>query len=192
MSTPTRRARLEGGLIGLLVGDALGVPYEFHPPAMIPAPSGNRVRAAAGISEAHARRAGNVFRRRVQSLCLLASLLECGKLDPDDLGRKLLAWHDHGYLAVGGDVFDVGITTSQRSARYARERPRPMPAPETSVRTATAALMASALSLVAQGHRRRTRRRRLLAIMSHPRPRPVTTLLRVLLPLGSADARRRR
>jgi hypothetical protein len=26
---PTRAERIEGGLIGLLVGDALGVPYEF-------------------------------------------------------------------------------------------------------------------------------------------------------------------
>ena len=28
--------RVSGGLIGLLVGDALGVPYEFHPPESIP------------------------------------------------------------------------------------------------------------------------------------------------------------
>jgi ADP-ribosylglycohydrolase len=29
---PTQPERLEGGLLGLLIGDALGVPYEFHPP----------------------------------------------------------------------------------------------------------------------------------------------------------------
>ena len=28
--------RLAGSLLGLLVGDALGVPYEFHPPEAIP------------------------------------------------------------------------------------------------------------------------------------------------------------
>jgi ADP-ribosyl-[dinitrogen reductase] hydrolase len=37
--TPTRRERLEGGVIGPPAGVALGVPYAFHPPAMIPAPS---------------------------------------------------------------------------------------------------------------------------------------------------------
>ena len=34
----TRRQRIEGGLVGLLVGDALGVPYEFEqvpPPEQI-------------------------------------------------------------------------------------------------------------------------------------------------------------
>lgn len=30
------RQRVSGGLIGLLVGDALGVPYEFHPSKSIP------------------------------------------------------------------------------------------------------------------------------------------------------------
>ena len=32
------RDRLAGSLVGLLVGDALGVPYEFNPPDRIPAP----------------------------------------------------------------------------------------------------------------------------------------------------------
>ncbi len=33
---PTLRERIEGGLYGLLIGDALGVPYEFHSPNDIP------------------------------------------------------------------------------------------------------------------------------------------------------------
>ncbi len=28
--------RIKGGLYGLLIGDALGVPYEFHSPSDIP------------------------------------------------------------------------------------------------------------------------------------------------------------
>ena len=35
--------RLSGGLVGLLVGDALGVPYEFAPPSDLPASPENRV-----------------------------------------------------------------------------------------------------------------------------------------------------
>jgi len=35
-AAPTRRERIAGGLIGLPVGDALGVPYRFHPPDRIP------------------------------------------------------------------------------------------------------------------------------------------------------------
>lgn len=37
-----------------------------------------------------------------QALCLLASLLECGRLDTDDLARRLLAWYERGYMAVDG------------------------------------------------------------------------------------------
>ncbi|KAF0250328.1 MAG: ADP-ribosylglycohydrolase [bacterium] len=33
---PTLRERIEGGLLGLLVGDALGVPYEFNQPTALP------------------------------------------------------------------------------------------------------------------------------------------------------------
>ena len=40
------RDRLEGGIFGLLVGDALGVPYEFYHPAKIP-PAGQ----SAALSE---------------------------------------------------------------------------------------------------------------------------------------------
>jgi ADP-ribosylglycohydrolase len=55
-----------------------------------------------------------------QALCLLASLLECGKLDLDDFGRRLLRWLDTGYLAVGGVVFDVGLQTSDALAALRR------------------------------------------------------------------------
>ncbi len=33
---PSLDDQISGGLIGLLVGDALGVPYEFHTPSAIP------------------------------------------------------------------------------------------------------------------------------------------------------------
>lgn len=36
MNTETLDQRIAGGPIGLPVGDALGVPYEFHPSAAIP------------------------------------------------------------------------------------------------------------------------------------------------------------
>lgn len=111
---PTREERIEGGLLGLLVGDALGVPYEFQPPARIPAAPGIEFEPPPGYPRAHSGTApGTYSDDGAQALCLLASLLECGRLDPDDLGRRLLAWYESGYLAVGGRVFDVGIQTSQ-------------------------------------------------------------------------------
>lgn len=52
-----------------------------------------------------------------QALCLLASLLHRGALDVSDLGRRLVNWYEHGYMAVGNVVFDVGVTTAQALRR---------------------------------------------------------------------------
>lgn len=44
-------------------------------------------------------------------LCQLASLVERGRFDPEDTGRRFTAWFDEGYMAAGGVVFDYGGTT---------------------------------------------------------------------------------
>jgi ADP-ribosylglycohydrolase len=104
--------RIQGGLFGLLVGDALGVPYEFHEPADLP--PADRIEYEPPIDFARAHNGtppGTWSDDGAQALCLLASLLECGRLDSEDLGRRFLAWYDHGYCAVDKRVFDIGIQT---------------------------------------------------------------------------------
>lgn len=111
---PTRRERIEGGLYGLLIGDALGVPYEFHRAAAIPAPSLIEVTPPPGFSRAHARvPPGTWSDDGAHALCLLDSLLYRGTLDVEDLGRRLVNWFEWGYLAVDSEVFDVGIQTRE-------------------------------------------------------------------------------
>jgi ADP-ribosylglycohydrolase len=108
---PTR-SQLEGAMYGLLVGDALGVPYEFHDPEALPPLEALELDPPAGFDRAHPDvPPGTWSDDGAQALCLLASLLACGRLDPDDLGRRLVRWHDQGYLAVDGEVFDVGAQT---------------------------------------------------------------------------------
>ncbi|HZS04745.1 MAG TPA: ADP-ribosylglycohydrolase family protein [Blastocatellia bacterium] len=111
---PTLKERVEGGLVGLLVGDALGVPYEFHHPADIPplheiefTPPPDFHRAHIGVPP------GTWSDDGAQALILLASLLDCGKLDAEDFGRGLVEWYNRGYMAVDGKVFDVGIQTAR-------------------------------------------------------------------------------
>ena len=107
------KERIKGGIVGLLVGDALGVPYEFHARQEIPAkdeiefepPEGFR-RAHAGVSP------GTYSDDGAQALILLNSLLECGRFDAAHFARGLVDWHDKGFMAVGGTVFDVGIQTA--------------------------------------------------------------------------------
>jgi ADP-ribosyl-[dinitrogen reductase] hydrolase len=115
---PSRADRIAGGLLGLLVGDALGVPYEFRPPERIPVRERIELDPPQGYSRAHVGvPAGTYSDDGAQALCLLASLLESGRFDPEDLGRRLVAWYDEGYMAVDGVVFDVGIQTSQSLGR---------------------------------------------------------------------------
>jgi ADP-ribosylglycohydrolase len=108
---PTQRERIEGGLIGLLVGDALGVPYEFErvPRAeqieFAPPPPGHW-HAWPGTPP------GTWSDDGAQALCLLDSLLSVGRLDPPDLARRLLRCQQDGYLWVDGRAFDCGNTVA--------------------------------------------------------------------------------
>lgn len=111
--------RIEGGIWGLLVGDALGVPYEFHPPEAIPPYANIEFNPPQGFTRAHAGvPPGTWSDDGVQVLCLLASLLDRGRLDPNDLIRRLFEWYEKGYMAVDGEVFDIGVQTGQAFAAY--------------------------------------------------------------------------
>lgn len=114
MSAPTVPERFEGGLWGLLVGDALGVPYEFHDAADLPPREQLEMEPPRGFRRAHAGvPPGTWSDDGAQALCLLDSLLYKGFLDLEDFGRRLVNWRDMGYLAVDHEVFDVGMQTTR-------------------------------------------------------------------------------
>lgn len=107
-----RRDRIAGGLQGLLIGDALGVPYEFHAAADIPSlslidfdPPTDFPRSHSGVPP------GTWSDDGAQALCLLSSLITCNGLDLRNFAGQLLNWANWGYLAVDGHVFDIGIQT---------------------------------------------------------------------------------
>ena len=105
--------RLAGGLVGLLVGDALGVPYEFHSRAAIPPPAEIEFDPPLGFVRAHAGvRPGTWSDDGAQALILLDSLLDCGRFDPARFAQGLMGWNQSGFMAVDGEVFDVGIQTA--------------------------------------------------------------------------------
>ncbi len=114
VNTPSFQERISGGMFGLLIGDALGVPYEFHPAAQIPAGAPKGFVPPVGFNRAHASvPPGTWSDDGAQALCLAVSLLECGRFEPADFAERLRRWYDKGYLAVDGIVFDVGITTGR-------------------------------------------------------------------------------
>ena len=120
----TRAERMAGGIWGLLVGDALGVPYEFAPPRTIPPYDRIEMEPPRGFHRAHLGvEPGTWSDDGSQALCLLSSLLERGRMDPGDLMGRLCRWLRDGYLAVDHDVFDVGLQTRRALERYLEGRP---------------------------------------------------------------------
>ena len=101
--------RLEGAVWGHLVGDALGVPYEFGPP-----------RPAESIRWGHAGTYGQPPGTWSDDgglmLALLDSLLSSG-FDLEDQARRALAWRDGPDYKPGGR-FDIGGTTHSALSRF--------------------------------------------------------------------------
>lgn len=113
-SALTYQDRVAGGLVGLLVGDALGVPYEFHRAEDVPPPEAIDYIPPPSFDRSHKGvPPGTWSDDGAQALCLLASLLDRGRFDARDFAGRLVDWYDGGYLAVDGVVFDVGVTTGR-------------------------------------------------------------------------------
>ena len=95
-------------LLGLAVGDALGVPVEFI---------GRDVRRADPVTGmraygTHAQPAGTWSDDASLTFCLAETLARPGPPDLDDFGRRCLNWLDNAYWTAHGQVFDVGIATA--------------------------------------------------------------------------------
>lgn len=115
-----KQDRIRGGMYGLLIGDALGVPYEFSSPASIPerqlidmSPPSGFVRAHDTVPE------GTWSDDGAQALTLLQSLAECPSLDLQRFTDALLDWYRKGAMTPDGRVFDVGIQTMRALQHYA-------------------------------------------------------------------------
>ncbi|MBI4853863.1 MAG: ADP-ribosylglycohydrolase family protein [Acidobacteria bacterium] len=118
---PTLKERLEGALLGLLIGDALGVPYEFNQPNVLPPLSDLEFIPPKGFHRSHEGvLPGTWSDDGAQALVLLASLLDCQKMDLNDFAKGLVDWYETGYMAVDGKVFDVGIQTASAIRKLIR------------------------------------------------------------------------
>lgn len=106
------RDRVVGAFIGLAAGDALGVPVEFEP------------RSAREADPVRGMRGGGTWRLEPGTwsddtslaLCLAESIVEKG-FDPEDSGRRSLAWLDRGLWTAKGEAFDVGGATRAALSR---------------------------------------------------------------------------
>ncbi|HUW40773.1 MAG TPA: ADP-ribosylglycohydrolase family protein [Rectinemataceae bacterium] len=98
--------RVAGGLVGLAVGDALGVPVEFAPRSERDADPVVGMRSGGAWAE----EAGTWSDDTSLALCLAESIVERG-FDPEDFGRRALAWLREGRWSARGGAFGVGGAT---------------------------------------------------------------------------------
>ena len=114
----SRRDRIRGALYGLLIGDALGVPYEFQAAADIPAAELVEMTPPKGFHRAHhGVPPGTWSDDGAQALLLLESLRHNPRLALADYAQLLLRWYQKGYMTPDGRVFDIGMQTSRALRR---------------------------------------------------------------------------
>lgn len=112
--------KIYGGIYGLLIGDAIGVPYEFkdkyeikdidiYPKNLI-----NKTYPDVQF--------GTWSDDGAQSLILLSTLLDNDKLDLIDFLNRLVKWLDNGYMSIDNYTFDVGIQTYEYIDSYKKKK----------------------------------------------------------------------
>ncbi len=115
---------VRNGMLGLLVGDACGVPYEFRHPRDLPAFEELDMCPPKGFMRSYAHvKLGTWSDDGAQALCLYASMRECSMYHAQDFAARLIKWHDRGYMAVDNYVFDIGNQTSTAIDRLKKGMP---------------------------------------------------------------------
>ncbi|MFD1888091.1 ADP-ribosylglycohydrolase family protein [Paenibacillus wenxiniae] len=101
------------GIIGLFVGDAVGVPFEFMSRSDIARrPATDMI----GYGT-HRQPPGTWSDDSTMTMCLLSSLKLHPMLDTDDLGRRFIQWYRQGLWTAHDELFDIGIATRQAIQR---------------------------------------------------------------------------
>ena len=98
------------GVMGLVVGDALGVPVEFKDREFL------RKNPVVTMKGTYIYSPGTWSDDSSMTLALLDSLKN--ELDYKDIMDKFIAWYDKGEYTPNGTPYGIGITTRQALSRY--------------------------------------------------------------------------
>lgn len=104
--------KIKGCLVGLAIGDALGVHLEFTKPGSFTPittyTEGNPYNIPKGYWTDDTSMA----------LCMVDSLIEKEKFDAEDIMQKFCNWQRKGYRSSTGKCFDIGNTTKSALMAY--------------------------------------------------------------------------
>lgn len=96
-------------IYGGIIGDALGVPFEF-------CPRGSFTATDMTGGGSYGLPAGTWSDDTSLTLCLIQNIIQDGT--PDTLLKKFLLWLEKGKYTARGVMFDVGLTTQEAVLRY--------------------------------------------------------------------------
>lgn len=99
--------KVTDALLGVAIGDAVGVPFEFRSREAMAA---NPATGMMGYGTHH-QAAGTWSDDSSLTFCLAESLLQ--GCDLKDIATRFIQWEDEAYWSARGTVFDIGITTSR-------------------------------------------------------------------------------
>lgn len=102
---------LKSGMLGLIVADALGVPFEFKERDSF------KVEGMTGYGT-YNQPAGTWSDDSTMALATIDSFLQTEKFDYDDIMDRFQSWFDKGEYTPYGECFDIGHTTLTAIGRY--------------------------------------------------------------------------
>jgi ADP-ribosylglycohydrolase len=107
--------RIKGGILGVIVGDALGLPVQFLTREEV---LKNPISGMRGYGSFNYP-AGTWSDDGSLTLCTVESLTLAG-YNLCDLSERFLKWFDSGYLTPFDESFDIGRTTAEAMTRLKR------------------------------------------------------------------------
>jgi ADP-ribosylglycohydrolase len=103
------------GIMGIIVGDALGNPVQFMSRGKVMQRGLVRGMEAGGVFHMPA---GCWTDDGSMTLATMDSILEKGKIDPDDIMKKFIEWDRDGKYTPTGKAYDQGITCTDAMYAY--------------------------------------------------------------------------
>jgi len=111
--------KVQDGIIGFIVGDALGVPVEFKSGKTL---RKNPVTGMRGHGTYNQPK-GTWSDDSAMTLATMDSIVEKNGIDLEDMMIKFCDWHNYAKYMQGSVVFDCGITVGTAIANYQRGIP---------------------------------------------------------------------
>lgn len=112
-------SKVYDGIMGLVVGDALGVPVEFKSREEL---DRHPVKGMIGYGT-HNQPPGTWSDDSSMTLATLESIGRLGHVDPLDIMDNFMQWYIDGEFAPYGEVFDIGGTTHRALKKYKYGKP---------------------------------------------------------------------